>query len=535
MNATKSITAQDTLTITTHQRDLSTTANATADADGFAGNVSANATNTQRSKSNITAVDTTRVTARNLVVSANSDDAPQASTDASTPGFILLSGDSEEESTTLDQTRKIVFPAKIQLLGAEGPVLNVDATGKVLVKKNLTLNNNTIQVGQTVTSGEIVVDNIRNDNPYSAGRVDFQIPTTTSDFNIGGATATAKIEGRPEIVFLNTFDRVEIDNASARPIRVNNVNVRNPVSQFSQNIRVDVRDQSSFTPQIGNPISGNTLITIINKADADIILDGVIDNPTGTTSITNQLSSRLVLATGNSLIISGTMNLSAPRGAIGTAQNLLRSSAPVGGSQLINANANGPIFLSVTGDVGLGTITSTTDRVLLRASKSISDGSTASGANVTSNHITLEALEGSAGTSAKPIKIETMGNPNALNAQIERDFFVTETAGQGGLQLGNVRSNRGNIQIVVPDELAVGQDILLVNGNTVQAMEGSVTIHAGDNLQFDPTSTIRARTQVTLRADQGDDPNESLNLPTTVWLQGDVFSPLMLIETGPGQ
>ncbi len=61
------------------------------------------------------------------------------------------------------------------------------------------------------------------------GQVNFQISATTSDFNIGGATATARIEGSPEIVFLNTFDRVEIDNASTRPIRINNVGVRNPL------------------------------------------------------------------------------------------------------------------------------------------------------------------------------------------------------------------------------------------------------------------------------------------------------------------
>ncbi len=239
----------------------------------------------------------------------------------------------------------------------------------------------------------------------------------------------------------------------------------------------------------------------------------------------------MVFATGNSLIISGTMNLSAPRGEIGTAENPLRSSAPVGGSQLINAKRKWSDLSFRHGDVGLGTIASTTNRVLLRASKSITDGSTDNGANVTSNHITLEALEGAWELLQNPSRSKRWAIPMRFNAQIERDFFVTETAGMGGLNLGNIRSNRGNIQIVVPDEPSVGQDILLVNGNSVQAMEGSVTIHAGDNLQFDPTSIVRAKTQVTIRGDQGDDPNESLNLPTTIWLQGEIFSPLMLIET----
>ncbi len=90
------------------------------------------------------------------------------------------------------------------MLGAPGPSLKVDATGKVVEKKGLTLNGNTRNLNDVYTSGEIVVDDIRNDNSLNGNRAEFTIATTGFDLAkpSGSFSTSGVLVGRPEFTFV---------------------------------------------------------------------------------------------------------------------------------------------------------------------------------------------------------------------------------------------------------------------------------------------------------------------------------------------
>jgi hypothetical protein len=542
MRDTDSITARQTLLIVTAHPDLSTNADATADADGFAGSVSAKANNTQKSTSTITADSNTRLAGQSVLVQANTDNQPVIISEYHSPGFVLLEGGSNEENSTLDLTRKIIFPAKVRMLGAAGPQLKIDADGKIVVKKNLTLNNNTMNLGDTYSSGEIVVDDIRNDNSLAGGRIEFSISPTSYDVSKPSwVTTTALIQGQPEFVFVTGFDRAAFENNSNRSIRFNNINVLNPSSQFASNIFVNVADKTAFTPVVKGSIPGDTKLNITNLGNGDILLNGKIDNPFGTSVILNALRPEVVIQNGTgSIIASSTLNLTAPNGRIGSASAPIKTQSPA--VMVLNATTPGNIYVDhLSGNLGVGavSVSSNSSLVNLKSAQSILRGDTSIVPNIAATRIILNAGNGSIGTVVNPIDIETHGTASSLRATAFGDIALTESAFNTtgttvnqSLSIDQILSNNGNIQIGVRDAETNGQDIFLSGSSFVQATLGSVTLNAGDNLQLDPNASIRGKTQVVLRVDFGDDAGETDNLPATILLQGRILAPSLSIETG---
>jgi len=345
MEADDSITARNKLTILAAQTELSTLSLGTSDADGFAGSKGSTATTKQNSTTRITADNGTRLATRDLLVKADSDFLPVITARAKTPGFVLFSDDSEDEYRTFSQTREIIFPAKVFFLGAPSPELLIDANGKVLTKKNLTLNNNSIQVGDTYTSGEIVVDDIRNNDPLAQGEAEFVIPAVFYDSasKPAGFTTLARIVGAPEFTPVIGFESVTITSEADRTLRINAIDVINPFPSPSRNVTVNVADKTGFTPQFKDPVSENTPVTITNDDVEAILLNGVINNPFGCTKITSNDGNNAGVS-----IVSDALTLAAPEGQVGT------SILPINtwtGPDSLSGTAATEFFVSETGNL----------------------------------------------------------------------------------------------------------------------------------------------------------------------------------------
>ncbi len=181
-------------------------------------------------------------------------------------------------------------------------------------------------------------------------------------------------------------------------------------------------------------------------------------------------------------------------------------------------------------------VSSTNGVVNLNSQGSILRGVPDSGPNITSTRIILGAGQGSIGTTASPLEIETRGAAGALNVICGGDIAVTEGSFSSGaaptqsLFVDQILSHTGNIQITVLDATADGQDLFVDENRSVQATVGSVTLNAGDNSMIASTGIIRAGTRATIRSDFGDNVQESPNLPATVWILGRVFAPAFSIE-----
>ncbi|HUS95624.1 MAG TPA: hypothetical protein VMX97_02675, partial [Hyphomicrobiaceae bacterium] len=523
-----SITAQGTLSIIAKQIELSTFAKATADADGFAGTKSAEATTIQKSTTRITADDQTRLATRNLLVKADSDFLPLITADANTPGFVLFSSDSEDENRTFSQKREIDFSAKVSLLGAPSPELLIDENGKVLTKKNLTLNNDTVQVGDTYT-GDIVVDDILNNDPLAIGKVEFVIPQVYYDTasKPGGFTTTALIQGNPEFIFITGFERVNITSAADQNLYINDIDVINPMSQFTQNVIVNVANKSAFTPLIKDPVPGNTLINITNTGVREILFTGKVDSPFGTTRITNNGGDILATNT-NAEIISAQLYLDAASGQVGMNDVPIKTQT---GPDSLSGTAITDFFVFETGNLDVNTIVAG-GTVDLRATGSIRDSRDRDSGdddtvNITAPTIRLFSQSGGIGDNGSLEIDATDEMAQALFATADGDIVINDL--NGALYLGAITSNNGNIAITVDDSVGPGDDLVLTSTTRVRAVNGTITLLSGDDFIAPADSLIHGANGVTIGGDAND---ADVGVGAAIDLSGTISGSSVLVQGG---
>ena len=269
---------------------VDTDANSFARSTGFLGWVSADANNTTILTNQVTGVSDTLVTAGprdnadpNLLHPAESShlafyvDTDNGSVDvdrrARTSKRSLASGGSHGSKST-DQTRNINFSSDVLILSERTPVLDVqlivDDRGQVTKAVNASVRDGSVteRTSGEINSLDIFVNDIVN---LGAGDVVFR-----ADDLIAGSGGFWE--------FRDSLSQVRITNTSNKDLILNNINVlgdRQPVvwlqpSTVSRTLTFDL--EQDVAP---------SLVDIRNQGTGNVIINGTIENPIGTTSIVN--------------------------------------------------------------------------------------------------------------------------------------------------------------------------------------------------------------------------------------------------------
>jgi len=190
-----------------------------------------------------------------------------------------ITGNSEVYIYTLDQglpgpvvESTINFNADVTITGGAAPEAEIDAAGRVTKADNVTVrdgNGNVVPVGGIVSTPDIVIDAIINDDPQGTIRLEAE-----------GETA-----GHSNFFFNTAFDHVTILNQSAKNLIVNNIDV----SQIPGTPPIQIIGApNNFTYDVfTNAVDTDVSIENTNAANRNIILRGHIENQGGVTVLNN--------------------------------------------------------------------------------------------------------------------------------------------------------------------------------------------------------------------------------------------------------
>jgi hypothetical protein len=250
----------------------------------------------------------------------------------------------EHTTNVFSLARNIDWNSDVFLTAGPSPTLVIDASGQVTQAQN---------ISYTVTASQIIVNDIFFTDP---GTALFTIK------NVDGTGApTPQITGTQSTFgFQENFDNVTITNASYKNLVINNID---PVNRTTiPEVTIDVPDVP-FQFTVGQKFTP-TLISIQNTAPrivipifnqiivikSDISLNGVINNPIGTTSIGN--ASGDIMATGSQAVVrTNTFNATATFGSVSGAAGSLRVDLVESGGRPthMTVSAGADVFLDLTG------------------------------------------------------------------------------------------------------------------------------------------------------------------------------------------
>ncbi len=217
-----------------------------------------------------------------------------------------------------NQDRKIVWSADVRISSGQGAVLEINDKGEIVKAINVsvwTSDENPSQTSGQILSNEIFVNDIGNGG---SGQVYFNDAWVDGDtVGISGAGSTWDLSG--------TLGQVLITNYWNRPLKINNINMVNTTG----NPLVDLNSKYVSLTFALSRTGGPALVQIINEANSDIILNGTINNPSGSTVIHNSLGN-ITAARGRdqpeggvldgriSLIRTAILDIRAPAAGIGS-------------------------------------------------------------------------------------------------------------------------------------------------------------------------------------------------------------------------
>ena len=317
---------------------LPTKARAVAETSGLGGDSDPAASNVLDTLTTVTTASGAEITTRDLFVEAHAQSNPGYEAEAIKRGAVIDTGESSG-SRSVTHVRRIDFNATVVLLGPLSPELVVDEDGNIVKLINIDT--------PAITADEIVLGDIVNPGGIFAGTITFSITPSFLDSDptgVGTVTSSATITGAPEFEFRTAFDRVTIENASSRDLRVGNIDVLNASAQFGANISVNVSNKSGFSfTTTTNP--GSSVVTI--ESAADVFLDGFIHNPLGTTELRSLAGDIVSAAAAVTAIRSNTIALDAANGTIGANDGRLRID-----SNRLTAKAGGDVLIDeASGDL----------------------------------------------------------------------------------------------------------------------------------------------------------------------------------------
>ncbi|MBI1398269.1 MAG: LEPR-XLL domain-containing protein, partial [Betaproteobacteria bacterium] len=207
------------------------------------------------------------------------------------PAISVVSTDATNHVTPLGWDRYLTWNADTVLLSAPTPELLVNENGAIVIERGL----------DAVDEGtRIVVNDLS--NAGNAGRATFRVNPATWEVSVLGTSIKGGVTGRIDgdqgtVTVRHTWETVEITNLSAKDLVINDID---PVDSTGRGV-VDIQaDENLLRFDISHDY-GPTRIDIRNLGAAgspDVILNGVIDNPIGTTNLVNVRGDVRATATG---------------------------------------------------------------------------------------------------------------------------------------------------------------------------------------------------------------------------------------------
>lgn len=182
-----------------------------------------------------------------------------------------------DTSLNNNQERTILWNADVHISSGGGAELVIDANGNITkaVGVSVRTSENASQTsGQILSESEIFVNDIGSNG---SGQVYFNDAWVDGDtVGISGSGSTWD--------FTDTLGRVLITNYWDKDLRVNNIDV---VNAADDNPLVDLNSKYVELVFHLDRAVAPTLVQILNEANSDIILNGTINNPIGSTVIHN--------------------------------------------------------------------------------------------------------------------------------------------------------------------------------------------------------------------------------------------------------
>jgi hypothetical protein len=295
-------------------------------------------------------------------------------------------------------------------------------------------------------------------------------------------TGTGNLGGSGTLAALQGASNISIINNSNLPLATGSIVNTGATGQ----IDIALNGTVSITPGWYGSPSGQINLSSLTSID----LQKQLSSPNGTISLNS--GGDITGPTGVPLIDANNINLTAS-GSIGP--NLgIEMTEPLG---LLNAQAGGPITLTaITGDMGVGTVTSATGGVTLTADQgSILNGDGRLTANITGvGGVTLTAPNGSIGTAATALNL---GSSTGVLVAANAGQDVNLTAVSGDLDLLHVGAAAGNATLTASGSILNADQRTTSNidaGNiTLTAQTGSIgTSSAALNVNEAPTGNLVA-------------------------------------------
>ena len=410
----------------------------TANSEGI-GAPDTNPTNVLNYSSGITAAPGSNIVAGTLNVSS------------STPVPTVPTASAAATRTAANQVQ---FDSSVTILGAAAE-LKIGPSGNVLVQ--------TGNVTYTTDFNQIVVSNIQ---PTVAGSVVF---SATGD-------GSPEISGSPAIDFGSAVAGVLIANQSPNALVLNNIGVGNGLlasGSLSSLVRVTASDSSSFHYTTGDVPESASQVLIADSGGADIYLDGTINNPLGSTVVTDTQAS-IECPSGSSAtnqIVTNSLSLNAAQGSIGDKGTIIVQlvQSSFAGSPSFQASAPGGVV-----------------RLHVSAENTTTNDLTVSSSALVAGTVNLTIGDGTSQTTAGPspkasssiYKLLGVAVSQAVNIQAGNSTAVNvNLTSAGDLPVGQISSVQGSLTLT-----STGGSILNATGTgtsgNVNLKAASITLNA---------------------------------------------------------
>jgi hypothetical protein len=479
----------DIVKILSNHRGVDLLADALADCDCGAGAADANAKVDYNSDAKIDAQDGAKVSALDLLVEAEQVFVRYdrvASADVA-----VIGSETENETGELNAGRVIDWNADVALRsGVSGsPELLIDANGTIVTAVDITVNGGLVQ-GDIVPGGaaSVSIDPIINNRSAgvavlrakSLGSLDGKTPPLGE---IKGSTGTFSAA--------TAFSNVQIDNRFAKPLVINAIDVVN--LNGAPSITLDA-NALTLEFDIDNLVPTGTDVVITNNAATNVLIQDVINNPVGSTTI--DATGGSLTTAGAGLVRSKDVKLNAGAGAVGSsgdplAVELVRTdwgptSLDVDATSSVDLNLqgllrdtnpsmasfdNGSIHAGGDVDVQFGTVVQQITPIA---------GSSSGGANVTATQ--QSSLNGN-------YKAHFQPDPNPL-PNIPRDFRAMADTSQSTPIDGSYRFNAivGTNITLLAAQPAAGSPKVHLQAATDVGDTGDIRIVTNGNIDLDETS-----------------------------------------------
>ncbi len=459
------ITGAGQVNLTASNVDASSTAHPHATSNAAGADTNANANDSVNFGASVLVSIGSQIVAGSLAVAANMQ-VFTIDTDAQTSKDDIHDGGSATNTTNISNlTNAIEFGADVTITGA-APLLHIGAQGQVIAQSGgVTFQ----QVGSN-----LVVNPIDN---TSTGTVTFTTAGDGSfDYQKNDIGVVAYIQGNPTIHFSPTLGAVDIINDSPLNLVVSDIEVVNPSP--SPSVSVSSPDAQGFSYTTDTSSSVGTAILISNTSSSNIILDGSIVNPLGSTTISDANFGQTV---GGS-IFGGTSGQSIQTGQL----TLVSAAGNIGGS---GGRIDAQLVQSSSGSPSLQASAAGVDYLDISSLDETNDPLVVTGTALTGTTVDVRFEDGATTTTGQPAPtpwasaydLSGVDASGQLNVQAGTSTAVSVSlSGPGDLNVGTVASALGDVSLTAAGSIHLGTVTAYYGTVTLDAQGGAIEAPAGN-------------------------------------------------------